>query len=80
MNLDKLADIQKSYDYIGVSGVDSSNKILMGRPYGSVAVLWNGEIFWYIQRVKTDNKRLCAVSFKPNNVDDISLISVYMPY
>ena len=77
-NMDKLADIHSDYLYHGVSGIEN-NKLLMGRPYGGVAILWKKTLAKFVKKIWIQNtKRVCAINLTLLN-KSMLLINCYMP-
>ena len=61
----------------GVSGMNE-NELLIGRPYGGVAILWKNSLTARVTPVNVDSKRMCAVIVEHANHKSL-LINVYMP-
>jgi hypothetical protein len=76
--LSMLADISENISYTAVSGFDSDD-VLVGRPFGGCAILWQANLLASVCPIKVDSRRVCAVRvcFDAWN---LLLISVYMPY
>ncbi|CAG4954359.1 unnamed protein product [Colias eurytheme] len=75
-----LSEIDEDFLYHGISGVNASEGILKGRPYGGVALLWRKNLFQQTNIIDTaeENSRVVAIKFKINNLFFIAM-SVYMP-
>uniref|UniRef100_A0A2H1VBQ0 SFRICE_027239 n=1 Tax=Spodoptera frugiperda TaxID=7108 RepID=A0A2H1VBQ0_SPOFR len=56
-----LSDIDPDYGYVGTSAVDTSTGMLVGRPYGGVAILWKKSVLQNVSIVQCDNARVCAI-------------------
>ena len=54
-------------------------EIIMGKPYGGVAILWNRDIKNRVEPVDCHSNRICAVKIHPDNHEQIILFCVYMP-
>lgn len=73
-----LATVDEQFEYTGKSAVDTSAEILVGRPYGGVALLWRKGIFQSVSLVQCKSARLTAI--KASLCDrSIMVFSVYMP-
>lgn len=77
--LSKLNDIHNSYMAYGVSGMPDSDEIINGRPYGGVAILWHKSLAGLVKPIKSQSKRLCAVTLTLASGTCVLLINVYMP-
>jgi exonuclease III len=58
--------------------MDEGMDILVGRPYGGTAILYNKALAGNIKHVFSSNSRITAVLLESNN-GNILLINVYMP-
>ena len=65
--------------FIETNGVDSSLKILTGRPYGGLAILFKPSLADKIRRVECANKIMCAIRYHADGKATLLLINVYMP-
>jgi exonuclease III len=74
-----LSSIHSNYMYCAKSGMDSRSDILLGRPYGGVAILWKRSLAKSISKVNCSNKRICAASITLNCGYVLLLINLYMP-
>ena len=61
----------------GVSGMNSQ-ELLVGRPYGGVAILWRNAIMTKVVPLSTTSHRVCAVKVSLD-FGDILICNVYMP-
>ena len=75
-NIDRLADINDNFMYHGVSGIDNS-KILCGRPYGGVAILWKKEYTNCVNKVEIC-RRACGITITCGETK-LLIINCYMP-
>lgn len=73
-----LGNIDIDFGSTGTSAIDTSAGILVGRPFGGVAILWRKSVFSDVSVIKTDNPRVCAIKLICNN-RTIIVMSVYMP-
>jgi exonuclease III len=75
--LSELGSIDDNYLFAGCSGFDTS-EILVGRPYGGVAILWRSDLSFTVSVLNTNSRRVCAV--RMDSVDcKLLFINVYMP-
>ena len=77
-DLSKLNHFHKEYLGKGVSPIPE-DKILIGRPYGGVAMFWRRDTDCHIKFVKTESNRICAILV--TNPDDVTMliVNVYLP-
>ena len=73
-----LNNIHNSFLSTGQSAVDISTKVLVGRPYGGTAILYNAAFAGSVTVVDTFDSRLTAVKFN-SNLGPILLVCVYLP-
>ena len=73
-----LNDIHSNFLSTGKSAVDISTHILVGRPYGGTAILFNRTLSGFVTVVDTFDARITAVKFN-SNVGPILLVCVYLP-
>ena len=66
-NIDKLSQIHDDYLAVGKSGIDASCDIIMGRPSGGVAILYNkyraNDVTW----LNVPSRRACTIKLGTNN-------------
>ena len=74
----KLGSISTEYMYTAIPGVDSCKQILQCRPHGGVAIIYKS-LDKYVTRVKSENRRVCAVKITRDNKFTCLTISVYFP-
>lgn len=75
--LSQLGSIDNDFLFAGCSGFDNSD-ILVGRPYGGVAILWRSDLSFTVSILNTNSRRVCAV--RMDSVDyKLLFINVYMP-
>ena len=72
-----LSSLHNDYLFTGISGMDST-RILHGRPYGGVAVLWRKSLAGNIKPVRTGSNRITGVKCTAGD-SSILILSVYMP-
>ena len=68
-------------DFIGngVSAMNISNGILLGRPFGGVCVIWRRSLSSHITVMKYDDSRIIGCKFSSDGIDKVYL-NVYLPY
>ena len=62
----------------GVSAMDSST-LLIGRPHGGCAIVYNKSLNMVISQIDTGNPRICAAKIKITGSLSFLLFNVYMP-
>jgi len=77
-DLNTLNDIHPEFLSVGLSAVDTSKDILVGRPYGGTAVLYKKSFAASITIVNTNDPRLCAIEILTSD-GPLLILSVYMP-
>ncbi|XP_045534705.1 uncharacterized protein LOC123721148 [Papilio machaon] len=72
-----LGTVSPDFEYTGKSAIDSG-ELLIGRPYGGVAILWRKGVFNNVSVIECSSSRLIAINA---SVDGRSVLvfSVYMP-
>lgn len=78
-DLSLLATIDDEFGYTGTSAVDTSKGMLIGRPYGGVALLWRKSLFQHVSVIHSDNPRIAAIEVTVSDSRPMLIISVYMP-
>ena len=76
--VNKLSSIKSGYMAVSVSGIDNT-KILQGRPYGGVFIMYRNELSSRCESVKLDTRRACAVKLSGNANFKLLIVCVYMP-
>ena len=79
VNMDKLSNIHPEFSYCGISGVDSSADVLLGRPHGGVSVLWRKSLDAVVSVIKCDNRRLSAIKLSLSAHFVVLIICLYLP-
>ncbi len=79
-NLHRIKAGIPGYTGIANSGVDDTQNILMGRPYGGCAILWRTGLTHMVKTIQVESlsRRLCSVMLTVNNYR-LLLICVYFP-
>ena len=78
-NCNRLNCIHDDYLSIGKSGVDSSNRILQGRPQGGVAILFRKDIHKLVTPLTVEDRRICVVQINGYGNVKVTVICIYMP-
>lgn len=78
-NINYLSTIHRDYEYYGISGVDANIKILCGRPKGGVAILYKKSLSRYVEHIKLENRRMCAIKLNMANNFSCIVFNVYLP-
>lgn len=73
-----LGCIDDGFAYAGKSAVDTSAGVLIGRPYGGVALLWRKSAFATVSVVQCNSDRLIAIRIEHAG-RSLLIFSVYMP-
>ena len=73
-----LKCLQADFYGDGVSAMDTTSGILIGRPFGGIGILWRKSIGACIQ-VHTYNNRVMGIAFD-NGSRKLLAVNVYMPY
>ena len=77
-NCSRLNCIYDDYLSIGKSGVDSSNRILQGRPQGGVAILFRKDIHKLVTPLTVEDRRICAVQINGYANVKVTVICIYI--
>ena len=73
-----LSHISADFLAVGSSAVDTSEDILIGRPFGGTAILYRKSISGLISVISTCDPRISAIILK-SDLGPVLLVSVYMP-
>jgi len=76
--LDMLQSVHSDFYAYGLSAVDCSADVVVGRPYGGTAVLYRKELAGVIQHVASDESRITGIQIL-TDIGPILIINVYMP-
>ena len=78
-DLPSLNNVHQDFMSFGISSLDPSNGLLLGRPFGGVAVLWKNSIAQYVKPITFDDDRIIGLECI---IDDLKilLLGVYLPY
>ena len=75
-----LNQIHPDFYGIGTSAMDSGGSLLIGRPYGGVAVLWNKKLANCVQIQQYNDPRILGIQCSNVNGANMLLLNVYLPY
>ncbi|KAJ2937484.1 hypothetical protein O0L34_g17527 [Tuta absoluta] len=76
--LSYLDTIHKDFSSCGTSAIDVEKQVLIGRPYGGVALLWRTDVLENVQVIDCNNSSLCAIKSVLHG-NNFLFVSVYMP-
>ena len=62
-----------------MSGMDSENHLLTGRPFGGIGILWKKSISKFVKAITFDDSRLLGVQITDNQ-ETFVFINVYLPF
>ncbi len=65
---------------MGVSSVNLSDRLISGRPYGGLAILYKKELAHTVKVLETDDPRLLAIEIEQDNHGSLVILNVYLPY
>ena len=71
------ASINKDALYSAVSSMEI-DKIVLGRPFGGVAILWHTRFYQPVSTIQTASERMSPIRIA-TDLETILIISVYMP-
>ena len=74
----KLKYMNQTSEVVGKSSMDESD-MLVGRPFGGVAIVYNDRLKGIIYEVECRNDRLTAICIQYNDTESALIINVYMP-
>ena len=77
-NLDLLQTVHDEFLSTGKSGVPD-NLMLMGRPFGGVAILWHKSLATCIDVVPVKSRRINAVLLTLSDGSKLLIVNVYFP-
>jgi len=76
--LDMLQSVHSDFYAYGLSAVDCSSDVLVGRPYGGTAVLYRKELAEVTQHVASDESRITGIQVL-TDIGPVLIMNVYMP-
>lgn len=74
-----LNNIHNDFVSFGISSMNPSNDLIVGRPYGGVAVLWKNNLSPFVRPVTYDDDRIIGLEYSCCGVK-LLLLGVYLPY
>ena len=78
--LNFLNSIHENFYGVGVSAVDTSSGLLVGRPHGGVAILWRKCLASRCRVIEYADSRLLGIQFTDESGGQYLFINVYLPY
>lgn len=78
-DLPSLNNIHNDFVAYGISSIDPSQGLILGRPFGGVAVLWRNNLSPFVRPISFNDDRIVALECCINGLK-ILLIGVYLPY
>ena len=78
-DLSSLNNVHQDFMSYGISSIDPSDSLILGRPYGGVAVLWKNDLAQFVNPVSFNDDRIIGLECHINNVK-ILFLGVYLPY
>ena len=79
-DLSMLSSIHKDFYGQGISSMKSDTQVLVGRPYGGLAVLWRKSLGNRCRVVDLDDDRLMGMEITDENGCKLLILNVYLPY
>ena len=74
-----LKSVHADFYADGVPAMDTSSGLLLGRPFGGIAILWRKSIGDCIQIHKYNDSRVMAIEYNNGNRKFLA-VNMYMPY
>ena len=74
-----LNDVHPSFNSCSVSSINVSERILVGRPYGGISILYHKNLTPFSQIIQYDDDRLLGISVRLNGAVYL-FINVYLTY
>ena len=78
-NADIFSVIHSDYLYTAISGVDSKELFLLGRPKGGVGIFYKKSLSSKVKPIKSNNRRVCGLVINLATNFTCLLLSVYLP-
>ena len=78
-NIHVFNNIHSDYLYTALSGIDSGDSILPGRPSGGVGIFYRKSLSGKVTLIKSSNRRICGVKINITSSFSCLLLSVYLP-
>lgn len=74
-----LSKIHEKFNGVGVSAVNSTNKLVSGRPHGGIAFLWKKDLDVSVEVVQYDDSRIMGLKMKGEHFSML-FVNVYLPF
>ena len=78
-NLNVLNSLHHNFNGFGISSMNSTDRLISGRPHGGIAFLWKNVLSHCVEIVKYNNPRILGLQVSGAN-DNVLILNVYMPY
>ena len=76
---DMLSTLSSDHYAKGVYAVDPSQKLIAGRPFGGLAILWRKSLGRFCSINTFDDPRIMGLQLRNDDID-ILILNVYLPY
>ena len=77
--LSYLSHLSEEFCSYSLSSMSIEDKLIRGRPYGGVHIMWNRSLSHIVKFVKYDDNRIPSIELTANQ-HTILLICCYLPY
>ena len=77
--LSLISQLNPNFSGFGLSSMCLDDKLITGRPYGGVRILWQKSFSQSTKIIKYEDSRILGLEFKCNNVI-LLFLCVYLPY
>ena len=77
-NLHFINSIHSDFYAGGCTSVDSSERVIMGRPYGGLCIMWRKPLGPFVTLKQYDTQRIIGIEVKGST--NLLLLNVYLPY
>ena len=67
-DLPMLNNVHQKFMSFGISSIDPSDRILLGRPFGGVAVLWRDTLAQFVKPMSFDDDRIVGLECRINDI------------
>ena len=74
-----LNNVHKDFNSFSLSSVNTHDKVLVGRPFGGISILWNKSLAQFSNVIQYDDDRLMGLSLNFQGIQYLFL-NVYLPY
>ena len=69
----------EDFDYDNVSAMDSSEELIVGRPYAGVAIMYRKSLYDVLSHVDYKDTRLIGIALDSTSCKTL-FVNVYLPY